>query len=58
MVLVATLIRGWFLLLPEDFAALGNQATLGLSNFHFLAQVNYFSLLSMMAMPCCLTAIT
>ncbi len=45
LVVLASFVAGWFLYLPEDFAALGRscmaQATL-LSNYHFYTQAGYF----------------
>lgn len=45
VVIAATLVVGWFLLLPADYESLGAQsaaAALGVSNFYFMWNTGYF----------------
>lgn len=45
VVLVATLVAGWFVLMPGDFAELGSSAAyaaIGFGNFFFLGNTGYF----------------
>lgn len=45
VVVLATLVAGWWLLLPEDYAALGVSAwmqSLGVANLHFWRATGYF----------------
>ncbi|HEX6960944.1 MAG TPA: acyltransferase family protein [Lacipirellula sp.] len=46
VVVLATLIAGWFILMPADYAALGKSAlwqSFGAANFHFWLETGYFA---------------
>lgn len=45
LIILVTLVAGWFLLLPQDYADLGRSAaysSVGLGNFYFFKNTGYF----------------